>query len=142
MPSPVIVSLPTADRRTTYDFYRALLGVVATGELADDGVPEPLEFAVNDGLHLMFIPPGGFGWVVAPQRKAPRGTSECLLSFGAATDTEVDEVIDRARQAGATVLVEPTTQPWGYCGTFADPDGHLWMVTAEPIPWRSSDARE
>jgi predicted lactoylglutathione lyase len=22
-------------------------------------------------------------------------------------------------------------QPWGYSGTFADPDGHLWQVLAQ-----------
>jgi uncharacterized glyoxalase superfamily protein PhnB len=35
---------------------------------------------------------------------------------------------------GAQVVAEPEEQPWGYAGTFADPDGHLWMVTAKPIP--------
>lgn len=24
----------------------------------------------------------------------------------------------------------PGRQPWGYAGAFADPDGHLWMITA------------
>jgi hypothetical protein len=29
------------------------------------------------------------------------------------------------------VVSAPARQPWGYVGTFADPDGRLWMVTAE-----------
>ncbi|MDG4836313.1 hypothetical protein O7631_07275 [Micromonospora sp. WMMD967] len=33
--------------------------------------------------------------------------------------------------AGADVVTEPTTQPWGYAGAFADPDGHLWMVSVD-----------
>jgi sugar lactone lactonase YvrE len=24
-------------------------------------------------------------------------------------------------------VTAPGTQPWGYAGTFADPDGHVWM---------------
>ncbi len=51
--SSVIISLPVADRQTSYAFYRAALGLEAFGEPADDGVPEPLQFAVNDGLTLM-----------------------------------------------------------------------------------------
>ncbi len=46
--SSVIISLPVADRQTSYAFYRAALGIEAVGEPADDGVPEPLQFAVND----------------------------------------------------------------------------------------------
>ncbi|MGH9234976.1 MAG: VOC family protein [Acidimicrobiales bacterium] len=34
----------------------------------------------------------------------------------------------RAADAGATVITAPGTRPWGYTGTVADPDGHLWMV--------------
>ncbi len=37
------------------------------------------------------------------------------------------------RGRSAEIVTEPAQQPWGYTGTFADPDGHLWMVTAEPV---------
>ncbi|MFI5428447.1 VOC family protein [Aeromicrobium sp. UC242_57] len=39
-------------------------------------------------------------------------------------------MIERARQAGARIVAEPAQQPWGYTGTFADPDGHLWATLA------------
>ena len=55
---------------------------------------------------------------------AERGTSECILSM----DGDVDALVERARAAGATVVAEPEQKPWGYTATFADPDGHLWMV--------------
>lgn len=51
--APVIVSLPIADRRVSHDFYRAALGLAAVGEVAEDGLPEPLQFEVNEGLRLM-----------------------------------------------------------------------------------------
>jgi hypothetical protein len=28
-------------------------------------------------------------------------------------------------------VTEPGQQPWGYAGSFADPDGHIWMVRSE-----------
>ena len=46
-------------------------------------------------------------------------------------DGAVDDLIKRASGRGATIVTEPGPQPWGYVGTFADPDGHLWTVTSE-----------
>jgi uncharacterized protein len=125
---PVVIALPIADRPTSLAFYRDGLGFGAFGPVADDGVPEPLQFALNDGVHLMLIPRGGFGWVTAGHEVAAPGTSECLLTLTAGSESGVDALVGRARDAGATVTTEPGPQPWGYAGTFADPDGHLWMV--------------
>jgi uncharacterized protein len=128
--SPVIVSLPIADRQASYRFYREALGFDGVGAPADDGVPEPLQLAVNDGTRIMLIPTGGFGWVIGHHEVAPRGTSECIVTLSADSPADVDAVLKRARQAGAEVIAEPVPQPWGYSGVFADPDGHLWMITA------------
>jgi predicted lactoylglutathione lyase len=122
------IALPTADRMTTYRFYQEVLGLSAPGDLADDGVPEPLQFVVNDGTRLMFIPPGGFGWVTGDHETAAPGVSECLLSLTVETDAEVDAVVAKAGAAGARIVGEPEQKPWGYLGTFSDPDGHLWEV--------------
>ena len=76
----------------------------------------------------MFVPTGGFGWITGGHDVAPIGSSECVLSLTAETDAGVDELIGRARQAGAAIVTEAGAQPWGYAGTLADPDGHLWMI--------------
>ncbi len=131
--TPVIVCLPTADRRTSFEFYRDGLGFEPTGELADDGVPEPLQFSLNDGLRIMLIPTGGFGWITGDHDVAVPGTSECVLSVSATGDTGVDELLERARRAGAEIVTEPGKQDWGYAGAFADPDRHVWMVTSDVL---------
>jgi uncharacterized protein len=128
--SPFLLCLPTADRVRAHTFYREALGLEAVGELADDGVPEPLVFVVNDATSLMLIPTGGFGWVAGDNAVAEPGTSECVLGITADRDAEVDAIVERARAAGATVSAEPGPRPWGYAATFSDPDGHLWTVTA------------
>lgn len=126
----VTLSLPIADRRASYAFYGAGLGLDAVGELADDGVPEPLQLELNDGVRLMLIPTGGFGWVTAGRDPAGPGQVECLISHDPGSPQGVDEFVERARVAGAEVVTEPGPQPWGYAATFADPDGHLWMITS------------
>lgn len=131
---PLLISLPVADRARSRDFYRDGLGLEATGELADDGVPEPLVFPLNAATRLMLIPTGGFGWVLGDRRVAEPGTCECVLGLAVGSEDEVRQVVERARKAGATVGTEPAPQPWGYAATFADPDGHVWTVTSAALP--------
>lgn len=131
---PLLISLPIADRPRSYAFYQEALGLTAVGEPAEDGVPEPLLFALNDQAHLMLIPSGGFGWVVGDGAVAEPGISECLLGITATTDDEVGDIVERARRAGAGSVAEPSLQPWGYTGGFSDPDGHRWTVTSAPLP--------
>jgi predicted lactoylglutathione lyase len=126
--APVIVSLPIADRATSHAFFRDGLGFEPFGELADDGLPEPLQFTLNDGVRVMLIPTDGFGWVIGGREVAGTGTTECIVTLPCATDREVDERFERAVGAGAGVVSAPEALPWGYIATFADPDSHLWML--------------
>jgi predicted lactoylglutathione lyase len=131
---PVVVSLPIADRRRSYAFYRDGLGFDAVGTPAEDGVPEPLQFELNGGVRLMLIPSGGFGWIIGDRQVAPPGHSECVMSLRSTTDADVDDLVRGAQDAGARIVSEPGRQPWGYAGTFTDPDGHLWMAISEALP--------
>jgi hypothetical protein len=114
------VCLPTKNRRVAQAFYSAL-GFVAVRD-------EPLQFEISVGLRVMLIPTVGFGWVIGGRKRSPRGAHECLIVIGLATDTEVDELMRRAQDAGARIVIEPGNQKWGYAGAFADPDGHMWQV--------------
>lgn len=126
---PLIISLPIADRHRTADFYRSVLGSSPVGEPTEDGLPEPLTFEPSPGVHLMFVPSGGFGWVIGDRDVADPGASECVIGFGATDPDDVDAMVARALAAGGSMVVAPAPQPWGYSGCFADPDGHLSMVT-------------
>ena len=123
------VCLPVKNRSVSHAFYTAL-GFVAVGEeLAEDGLPEPLQFEVSVGLRVMLIPTVGFGWVIGGRKRSPRGAHECLIVIGLATNSDVDELMRRARDAGADIVMEAGDQKWGYVGAFADPDGHMWEVS-------------
>ncbi|RAN73310.1 glyoxalase [Bacillus sp. SRB_336] len=131
---PIIVSLPIADRHKAFSFYATGLGLSPVGEPADDGVPEPLQFHLNDGLRLMLIPTGGFGRVVGNREVAQSCASECFISITAGSESGVDELVWKAQQAGGRIVIHPSQQPWGYAGVFTDLDGHAWQVTAAPPP--------
>jgi predicted enzyme related to lactoylglutathione lyase len=119
------IALPTADRPTTFRFYREAFGFEAFGEPAADGVPEPLQFRLGDDSSLMFVPTDGFGGVVGVPEVAAPGVSECVLTL---VVDDVDGTVARAEAAGATVVKPPEQKPWGYLALVADPDGHLWQL--------------
>lgn len=131
MSGRVTVSLPISDRRRSMSFYRDFLGVDAPGEPAEDGVPEPLEFHLDHGFHLMLVPSGGFAWVVdTAATVAESGSVSALLSLTVSTPREVDEGTGRAGAAGGAVVRAARQELWGYCSLVTDPDGHLWEIVA------------
>ncbi len=129
---PFLISLPIADRQRSFAFYRDALGLEAVGDLADDGVPEPLRVQLNELASVMYVPTGGFGWITSGRPTAPPTSSECLISLQVDTPDEVDGIVGRVEASGGVVVSGPEQKPWGYTATFSDPDGHLWeaIVTA------------
>ena len=67
----VVLALPTEHRGRAYAFARTL-GLDTPGDLAEDGVPEPLRVVLNERTAVMYIPTGGFGWVTAGRATARR----------------------------------------------------------------------
>jgi len=120
--------LATRNRHVAHAFYTAL-GFTTGGELGADGLPEPLQFEISDGLRVMLIPTRGFGWLIGDRQRSPRNTHEHVVLIGLATDAAVDELMRRAHAAGAKTVMEAGNQQWGYGGAFDDPDGHMWQVT-------------
>jgi uncharacterized glyoxalase superfamily protein PhnB len=130
------ISLATADRSRSLAFYRDGLGLEAFGPLADDGVPEPLQFRLASSVSLMLIPTGGFGWVAGKDRVAPPGANECMLSVSVPNEDAVQARYGAALAAGGTTIYAPSQRDWGaFAAQVADPDGHLWMILVSPSDW-------
>ena len=63
----------------------------------------------------------------------PGGWGGITLAHNVGSPGEVDEVIEQARAAGATIGREPAETFWGgYSGAFTDPDGHPWEIAHNP----------
>ncbi len=128
----MVIALPTASRSRAHAFALAL-GLETPGELAEDGVPEPLRVQLNERTSVMYVPTGGFVWITDGRATAEPGTSECLLSLQVGTTNEVDELVGHVDAAGGRVVSGPEQKSYGYTGTFTDPDGHLWEAIVSAI---------
>ncbi len=61
------------------------------------------------------------------------GWGGVTLAHNVRSEAEVDEVLEQARAAGATIGREGAPTFWGgYSGIFIDPDGHPWEVAHNP----------
>jgi hypothetical protein len=67
------------------------------------------------------------------------GWGGVTLAHNVRTSAAVDQVIEEAREAGATIGREPAETDWGgYSGVFIDPDGHPWEIAHNPY-WTVTD---
>jgi hypothetical protein len=103
-----------------------------------------LGFAVNDkhgqrdlvslvvgdpGVIVNLFPESAFRNMAGAVPSDTAGSAEVLLSLGASSRAEVDDLTRKAKAAGGTVFGEPAeVQGWMYGSGFTDLDGHRWNL--------------
>jgi hypothetical protein len=120
-----LITLGVADYERAKAFYEALgwtvaLDIEETAFLQANSVVLVLwgreKLAADMG-----IPDDGASW------------SGIALAHNVPSREEVEQIIEQARAAGATVTREPSeTFYGGYAGVFRDLDGHAWEVAHNP----------
>ena len=134
-----VITLAVADLGRALAFYRDGLGLTTEGLI---GAEFAGDATTPDGTTAVFHLDGGLMLSIYPRSELAKDAAVALtaakpgeFSVGhvVATRAEVDEVIEQARAAGATVAEPPRDRPWGiYSGYFQDPDGHLWEIIWNP----------
>ena len=120
-----VITLGVADLSRARRFYEALGWVTGAG--ADDDV--------------VFFQAGEM--VVALWDRCRLAEDSCVedrpgwggvtLALNVGSPAEVDEAIEEARAAGATIGREPAETFWGgYSSVIVDPDGHPWEIAHNP----------
>lgn len=67
------------------------------------------------------------------------GFRAVTLACNMPDEASVEAALREAEAGGARIVKPARKASWGgYCGYFADPDGHLWEVTFNPV-WPLSD---
>lgn len=124
MPATIsCVTLPVDDLKKSVAFYAAL--GISPEEADDDQATYDL-----DGAYLVLLDRSEFGVYVESvgHRSAPKGQSEAVLSYFTESRGEVDELLGKAKAAGAGAVTAAEEDEGSYSGYFTDPDGHVWEV--------------
>lgn len=125
-----MITLGVADLERATIFYRDGLSLPVEGDA------EGVTFFKLRGAWLSLFPRDE----LAQDAGANAAASTCsgpntnfTLAHNVASKAEVDDVVQQAQAAGATLLKAPQDAFWGgYHGFFADLDGFVWEVAWNP----------
>jgi len=125
-----IITLGVSDLARSVEFYRDGLGLV----LYDENT-ESIAFFQNKGTWLALYPREALAADVGIATDGS-GFSGVTLAHNLRSKEEVDELLDVAVAAGATLVKPAQDTFWGgYSGYFSDPDGYLWEIAWNPFVW-------
>jgi PhnB protein len=123
--------LAVDDATAAIDFYRRAFGAKERVRRAGpDGKVSHAELEIGDSVVMLADP---YPQLIAKPPKELGGNSVGLFVYV----ENVDELVEKAVDAGATLTMAPKDQFWGdRTGTVTDPFGHAWEIAThvEDVP--------
>ena len=115
--------LTVDDGKGAIEFYKRAFGATESSSMpAPDGRIAHAELRIGDALIMLS---DAFPQFAARTPKALGGTTAALFLYA----DDVDAVVQKAAEAGATITMEPADQFWGdRLGQVTDPFGHVWQI--------------
>jgi catechol 2,3-dioxygenase-like lactoylglutathione lyase family enzyme len=123
-----LITLGVDDFEKSLEFYESGLGWKRSEKSMDD---------------LALFPLGGMTLALYPRQELAKDTtlayqpsefSGLTISYNAKSETEVDDILQKVEQLGATIVKPAQKVFWGgYSGYFKDLDGYLFEVAYNPF---------
>ncbi len=83
---------------------------------------------VSDEAFVMLLVEGRFKDFTKKELADARTQTEAILALSAESREQVDELADKALEAGGSPANDPIDMGFMYGRSFQDPDGHLWEL--------------
>ncbi|MEN2766770.1 VOC family protein [Ornithinibacillus xuwenensis] len=121
-----LLTLGVENIQNSLKFYRDGLGFTTSVKEDNPGIV----FFSNQGTRLSLYQIDELAKDINQANPPKRdGFSGITLAYNAKSEEEVDQVIEKAKRAGASIIKTPQRVFWGgYSGYFSDPDGYVWEV--------------
>jgi len=124
MHNQIFVNLPISDMQKSQAFFKSL-GFTFNPQFTND---QGACMVVSDDIYVMLLVKPFFqGFTGKPIADATQST-EVLIALSCESRAEVDDLVARAKAAGATVPRQPQDHGFMYGHGFDDLDGHIWEV--------------
>lgn len=132
-PRITLITLGVDDLERAVAFYRDGLGWPTAGIVGREFEHGAVAFFdLASGLRLALWPRASLAHD-AGLPPGTRGTADVCLAHNVASAAQVQQVMEEAQRAGATVVKPAQPTFWGgHAGYFRDPEGHLWEVAFNP----------
>ena len=141
MAKEIWLNLPVKNIAKAKEFYEKIGFKPQENHPCQEDQPDPkmCEFSVGEKeFSLVLIEAETFKGFAQNEIPDPQTHTEILLSIGAGSRVEIDEMASRVFEAGGTIFSAPAeTQGWMYGFAFTDLDGHRWnqvFMDGEKMP--------
>lgn len=125
MNNQIFVNLPVKDLEKSKAFF-AQMGYTYNNDFTDE---KAACMIIGPNIYAMLLSEPFFKSFIPTKNIADASNStEVLIALSAETKEEVNELVDKAIAAGATIPRPPDDHGFMFARSFEDPDGHIWEV--------------
>jgi hypothetical protein len=126
----IFVTLPVRDLAAARAFYEAL-GLRIEENSSDE---HSAAVVVDATITVRLMTREAFAGLVPGQVGDPAAGTTVVNVLAVDSRADVDDLVSRAASAGGRSSRPVSHDEASYTGSFTDPDGHVWQVTAmEPV---------
>lgn len=124
MAQQIFVNLPIRDMARSRRFFESL-GFEFNPQFTNE---QGACMVIGENIHVMLLVESFFQTFTKKPIADARACTEMLLCISRESRAAVDEIVSRAKAAGAAVPNTPQDHGFMYSHGFDDLDGHIWEV--------------
>lgn len=124
MTTKIFVNLPVKDLSVSVDFF-GKLGFEFNEQFTDENATC---MVIGDTIFVMLLVESFFQTFTKKDIADARKTTEVITALSLESREAVDEMLEKALEAGAGEVREAQDQGFMYTRSFEDPDGHIWEI--------------
>jgi uncharacterized protein len=122
MATKVFINLPVKDLGKSKAFFEGL-GFSFNPQFTDE---KAACMVISDSIYAMLLTESYFKTFTKKGISDAQKSTEVLITLDASSKEEVERIVKKAKESGATLYSEPQDHGWMYQHNFADLDGHQW----------------
>jgi predicted lactoylglutathione lyase len=121
----IYVNLPVKDLNRSVDFFTKV-GFEFNAQFTDENATC---MVVGENIFVMLLVEKFFQTFTKKEIADAAKTTEVIVAISAESREQVDEIADKALEAGCIPSNDPADHGFMYSRSFQDLDGHLWEIT-------------
>jgi hypothetical protein len=122
MATKIFVNLPVKDLDKSVSFFTGL-GFSFNPQFTDENATCMI---VSENIFVMLLTETYFKTFTKKPVSDAKASTEVLIALDTKSREEVQQIVAKAKELGATIYSEPQDHGWMYQHAFADLDGHQW----------------
>lgn len=124
MATQIFVNLPVKDLNKSVEFFTKL-GFKFNPQFTDENATCMI---IGEDSFVMLLVEKFFQTFTKKRIADATKTTEVLVALSADSRQKVDDMVNKAIEAGGTLYNDPQDQGWMYQRSFEDLDGHQWEL--------------